>query len=105
MNQTERLDKAKCFSVICAFLAVVASFLSLMILFIYLSAWPPWWLYIITVASGVYGFVVGYKARSDLIDLGVYKHSNVYQGTAVISLGCSSIALLILALGLFMAFM
>lgn len=104
MDQTERLDNAKRVSIVSALFALVGFFLSLSIWMIMLSAWPAWWLYLITIALAVGSFVAGYKARRDLIDLGVYQHSNFYQGTAVISLGCSPTALLLLlVLALFVA--
>ena len=96
MSQTERLDHAKVYSVFSSLLAIVAFVLSLGILIILLSAWPEWWLYILIAVSAVASLVIGYKARRDLIDSGVYKHSNFYQGLAVISFGCSPLALLML---------
>lgn len=103
MNQTERLDHAIVQSVVSSLLAIVAFLTALVSWIILLSAWPEWWLYVLIVASAVTSLVTGYKARRFLIDVGVYKHSNFYQGLALISFGCSSLALLAIILVFFVA--
>ena len=103
MNQTERLDRAKVYSVLSALLAIVGFLSALGVFISLLSTWVALWVYLIIAALAVASFVTGYIARRDLIDLGVYKHSNFYQGAAVISLGCSPLTLLILAGLLYLA--
>ena len=67
------------------------------VMIVSISTWVALWVYLIIAALAVASFVLGYIARRDLIDLGVYKQSNFYQGAAVISLGCSPFTLLMLA--------
>lgn len=100
MNQTEGLADAKVNSVVGALLAIVAFFSSLGVFISLWSIWVEWWVYLIVATIAVASFIIGYIARRNLIQLGVYKHSNFYQGTAVISLGCGPLTLLIVA-GLF----
>jgi hypothetical protein len=96
MNQTEGLAGAKVNSVVGALLAIVAFFSSLGVFISLWSIWVEWWVYLIVATIAVAGFILGYIARRHLIQFGVYNHSNFYQGTAAISLGCSTLALLIL---------
>ena len=100
MNQTEGLADAKVNSVVGALLAIVAFFSSPGVFISLWSIWVEWWVYLIVATIAVASFIIGYIAGRNLIQFGVYKHSNFYQGTAVISLGCGPLTLLIVA-GLF----
>jgi amino acid transporter len=101
MNQTKRLANAKVYSVFGVLLAIAAFFSSLGVFISLWSVWVEWWVYIVIAAIAIAGFLTGYIARRDLKDLDAY--SPLYQGAAVISLGCSPLTLLILASLFFLA--
>lgn len=101
MNQSERFDRARAYSVFGLLLAVMAFFSSLGVFISLWSIWVEWWVYILIAAIAAVSFVLGYIARRDLRDLGGY--SPFYQGAAVISLGCSPLTLLLLAAFFYLA--
>lgn len=100
MDQREGPADAKVNSVVGALLAIVAFFSSLGVFIRLWSVWVEWWVYLIVATIAIASFIMGYIARRNLIQSGVYKQSNFYQGAVMISLGCSPLTLLLLA-GLF----